>query len=214
MFRSFTHLITALLLAACAGLAHAGQEAPPALDRSQSLTYVFSYDHLYTPMAEGGSGLWIDKDVYQFEAPPDFALTGKMNATVSASYERDDTDEDPTITMTFDVLVPRCGRCGMFDSDLVGTARGGALSDDGTNLRYATYSSIASGLYSRLLVYQIIVGWLPPYSGYIQFHEITFTAEMVSLSPVPELPPLVFLILGLAVLGVSARVKAASWRHS
>ena len=214
MLCSFTQLITGLLLAACAGLAHADQEAPPASSRSQSLTYVFSYDYLYTPESGGGSGLWIDKNLYQFEAPPEFALTGKMNATLSAEYEIDGSEASPSIALSFDVLLPRCDRCGMFDSDLVGTGRGGTLTDDGTNLHYATDSSIASGLYSRLLVYQIIVGWLPPYSGHIQFHEITFTAEMVALSPVPELPPVVFLILGLAVLGVSARGKSARWRHS
>jgi len=208
---SFSKLLLLGFISAVSGLASANpaQAATP----SSSITYEFAYEGLYIPELTGGSGLWIDKNLFQIEAPANTAFTGQMSATLTASYEVDPAAAGSAyINLVFDVLLPRCDQCGMFDSDLVGTGHFGNLDDDGTNFVYTTDSSVASGLYSRLLIYQIIVGQMPAYSGHIQFQSIIFSAETVALgampSTVPELPPALLLTLGLAVLGVAARSRS------
>lgn len=192
--------------------------APLAVD-GQTVTYDFAYDWLYEPGAQGGSLQWVDKHLFQMTAPENTAFTGRMTATLTASYDLGEaTDGNASMNLVFDVLVPRCDQCGMFDSDLVGTGHFGSLTDDGSNLTYTTDTSIASGQYGRLLVYEIITGQFTDYSGYIHFQSITFTAETVAVNwepgVVPELPPATLFALGLAVLGASVRGRARAQRNS
>lgn len=188
-------LLLAALVASTAGLAQA-----------DTISFDIPYTELYTP-TPAGAGMWIDKRVFEFAAPTDYALTGKMNATLTATYALGGATGNANIALSFDVLVPRCDRCGMFDSDLVGTGREGTLADNGSTLTYASETSVASGLYGRLLVYEIVTGQLPAFTGQIQFQSLRFDAEVVQLSAVPELPAGALLPLGLAMLGVAARAR-------
>jgi len=194
-------LLFPALIATTAGVATAG--TVPA-SQAHTITYDFPYDALYFP-APAGAGMWIDKRVFQLETPTNYALTGKMNATLTATYDLGNGTGNANIALSFDVLVPRCDRCGMFDSDLVGTGHDGMLADNGSTLTYTTNTSLASGLYGRLLVYEIMTGQLPAFSGQIQFEAIRFDIEVVPLSAVPELPPAALLGLGLGVMGLVAR---------
>ncbi|KQQ31975.1 hypothetical protein ASF61_16700 [Duganella sp. Leaf126] len=213
MNRIFSKYLPALLFAAAAGLAHAA--GSPA---ATAVTYDFAYAPVYTPSWDG-SGMWIDKMVFEMQAPAGFALTGKMNATLDATYSLGEaTEGNAYVDLSFDVLVPYCDQCGPYSSELVGTGHSGTLTDDGSALHYATESSVASGQYNRVLIYEIVVGQLPSYfSGHIQFNGIRFTAETVALdagvnqpptaSAVPELPPGVMMALGLGMLGLVAAAR-------
>jgi len=215
MTNSIAKLLFATLLAAQHLLASAGDvhSGPEGFGNSSTITYDLSLNGTYDPTA-GGIGLFIDKRVFQVEAPTNYALTGKMSATLTALYEIGEGVQGTAyINVIFDVLLPHCDFCGPFDSDLIGTSRDGTFADDGSSMQYAAHASNASGLYSRLLVYEITVGSLPRYAGHIEFQSLVFNIETVALelptSAVPELPPIAFYGLGLAALGVIARVKSS-----
>jgi len=227
MLQSLSRLLLVALLGTGAGLVMAADaqaapaaaslntsSAPRAFDaQTQTVTYDFSYDQLYAPGTQGGSLLWVGKQLFEMNAPEHTAFTGRMSATLTASYDLGGaTEGNAGISLVFDVLVPRCAQCSMFDSDLVGAGHFGSLDDDGSHLTYTTDTSIASGQYGRLLIYEIITGELTDYSGYIHFQSITFTAETVAVNwepgVVPELPPVTLFALGLALLGAVARTRA------
>jgi hypothetical protein len=195
-----------------------GKSSPPAAtSNSSTITFEWPFPIYYDPTAPGGIGLFIDKRTFQIDAPANYALTGKMSATLTAQYDLGAGVGNAYMDLTFDVLSPHCPIfCGPFDSDLVGTSRNGTLTHDAGDMQYVADASNASGLYSRLLVYEIIVGMLPAYSGHIQFQSIIFTAETVAIdspsSPVPELPAVALYGLGLAALGIAVRAKSGKRR--
>lgn len=190
----------------------AAESSKPAAVRSSFVTLDIPYEPTYDPTA-GGIGLFISKNLFEVQAPPNYALTGKMGATINALYSLGDaTEGDAYMDITFDVLLPHCDFCGPFASDLVSTGRDGLLTRTDGGMQFVANESAASGMYSRVLVYNIVVASLPAWSGYIQFQSMTFTAETVALplaaSPVPELPPAALFGLGLFALGIAARAKS------
>ncbi|NYE58982.1 hypothetical protein FHW58_000134 [Duganella sp. 1224] len=202
MKRLFPKLLLAALLAAQHLIASAGTP----------LTIDIPFNVTYDPTMPGGNGLFVDKKTFEIFAPVNYALTGKMNATLTALYDLGDgVQGKANMDITFDVLLPHCAQCGPNDADLVGTSRNGTFTDNGSGMQYVADGSSASGSYNRLLVYEIVVGSLPAFSGHIYFQTLTFTAETMA-SPVPELPPVALYGFGLAAMVVAARAKSSKGR--
>lgn len=214
MKRSLACLLLTLM-STCATLVNAGAtpsngHAAPAQALAQSLVHEFPYGHLYAPEGPSGNGMFVNKGVLQFDAPANFAYTGKMHAELKASYDLGGVSGNSAFTdISFDVLVPYCDFCGPFDAELVGTSRIGTMADDGSHLHFTSESSVASGQYKRVLIYYIVVGVLPAFTGHIQYESLSFTADMVALdivpSPTPEPPTVLLFMAGLAVTAMAAR---------
>ena len=146
MTNSIAKLLFAALLAAQHLLANAGDapSGPQGFGNSSTITYDLSLNGTYDPTA-GGIGLFIDKRVFQVEAPTKYALTGKMSATLTALYKIGEGVQGTAyIDVNFDVLLPHCDFCGPYDSDLIGTSRDGARAENGRSMPSSANASNAS----------------------------------------------------------------------
>ncbi|MEO5935436.1 MAG: hypothetical protein ABIQ08_18020 [Duganella sp.] len=173
----------------------------------------------YTPNGSyNPSGL---KDAFIIKAHSGQALTGKMNFSLTAQYQTENAPQGPAagehssgMTVGVDVLSPHCGMCGPYDADLLGSASVSASalsagpSSGSWNLDSKTTDSV--GTYDNLIAYMLHNYSLDPLYGSIGITSITFSFGTVAVpSPVPELPPVAMMGLGLAALALRVRYRKA-----
>ena len=180
----------------------------PVLQEGNSFTFGFPVGDVYEP--NGNFQLAVSRYAFSFIAQPGYTLTGKMSAQMNISYQLDGlAGSNASASVAFDVLQPLCDFCGPYDATYISTADTSALSDSAPNgsLYLNTGNTPGGGSYDRLIMYMVNVYQLGDAYGQIRFNDITFTAETMPVSAVPELPPVVLLAAGLAVIGVVARYR-------
>ena len=179
-------------------------EFSPVSQAGNSFTFDFAGKATYKP-----DGDWREAhDIYGllFTALPGYTLTGKMSVQVDASYTLNG-QANAGVYMSSHintiVPVPGCVGCGLYDGDVVSFSTGYASSISGPSgtLTVSSGSTPALGAYNSLFMYLADDYFLFNSYGTIQLNSITFTAEAVPLSAVPELPPIAMLAAGLALIG-------------
>ena len=183
-------------------------------------SFTFASAGPYAPDGNWTPGIY--KDLFIVNAHEGKALTGNMSMSFQASYQLAapplpwpyQGDYTGSFSSTIDVLKPNCDSCGPLDSMHLGQIYAGdgaqsPLPTGGTLTGSASFTG-AAGNYDTLFAYAFNYYNLNTSYGSVNLTSFTLSFETVpQASPVPELPPVAMLSLGLAALAMRVRyVKA------
>ncbi len=182
----------------------------PVSVQSNSVTFSFVYP-LYT---YDDDGYHTEQQVFlDIKADASHSLTGKMQMQTTASYVA--PEGTANLYGRFTVYNPHCDTCGYFDADVIDeTDPVGTSSHTADTLQYTTAYTEASGTYKNLILVGHIEESLSQRGTQMLLNTVTIFIDTVAVqaSPVPDLPPLTMLPLGLAVIGLSAGLKRRGQR--
>lgn len=183
-------------------------------------SFTFASTGPYAPAGDWTPGIY--KDLFIVNAHEGKALTGNMSMSFQATYQLAAPDlpwpydgaYTGWLSSTIDVLVPNCGMCGPFDSVQLGQLYAGdgaqsTLPTSGTLTGSASFTG-AAGSYDTLFAYAFNYYNLNTNYGSINLTSFTLSFETgPQASPVPELPPVAMLGLGLAAMAMRVRIVKA-----
>lgn len=172
-------------------------------------SFTFSLDSTYAPNGDGTP--YILRNLFSVHAHSGYALTGDVDFDTTMSYTVPDAVSSAGVSAGLDVLKPHCPTtCGPFDSDLIGSGFANAFVTDpaagsGSANGHISITS-AAGSYDYLLFNMVSNFTLDPLTGTVRLSSFTLGFDTAP-APVPELPPAAMLGAGLAVIGLSQRLK-------
>lgn len=225
MKKSILKLLSTAILLACAA-------APTFAGTIKTANFDLYYNNSYIPVSSVGNtvtfvstiyfstygnGYSVAKDGFQAWAHAGQAFTGNVNVKTGleytfANYQGTSNSYEGRVVTDIDVLANNCDTCGIYDAELL--AQGAAVASatttapgSGTATGAVDLTNTVGGTYDLLALYVITTYRLNPASGMLHLNAFSVTLDTVGpiSSPVPELPPVAMLGLGLAALGLRAR---------
>ena len=225
MKKSLTKLLSATVLLACTA-------APSFAGTISTATFDMSYSDLFTPVSSVGNTVTFASNYYFSAYGNDVAVlkdlfvaathsgqsfTGNVSVKTTVdytlgNYQGTSSNYRGSVATTVDVLSPNCGNCGIYESKLLADGQFGASANlsapgSGTATGSIDLKNTFEGTYPVIMLYVINDYQILNASGMLHLNTFSVTLDTVGpiSSPVPELPPVAMLGLGLVALGLRAR---------